>query len=245
MFKNLTLFSLTAVTALILTACAKDDGGKDPVYNTVPACPAGQVWNGYNCAFTNTGNGYYGNQIGFYSTSNFQGQANTMNVSSAFKEYLRDGMGVCDRSHSNGGMANCNSWVGGASYLTIKATSTTSNQVIVSIGAQPRVNPYYNYSYRLPSLRELFLGIPFDTYQGIYANPLTQSMNIHPINNSQGFEIRNNGPTGSAAGLRLIRIIVPQGKLDDASVPYHVEYNGQQMMSGTLNRCTQINCGGY
>jgi hypothetical protein len=194
-----------------------------------------------------------GSQIGFYSqTSNlivpgYWNNGSTLTVGPGMTQVLRDAMGVCDREHVSGGLASCSTWMTGAYDIVLLANGSQSNTVKLIIRAVPgsQLGNFGWYSYSLPSFRQFIgcmIGLCLSNPQGIF-NPLVLEATIWPINNSQGFEVRAYGPTGSRAWNKLFQLQVAQGKLEDAQWNYVLLFNGSQAAQGLSVRCQSQNCG--
>lgn len=190
-------------------------------------------------------------RIGFYAQSaNMSGyylnNGSTFNVGgSGLKAMLKEAMGVCDRDYANYGLSDCNAWVNGYHDLVFMMDGSTSNQVRVMMRSYPQVSQFGYYTASLPSISQFFstmLGFPQYNYQGFF-NPMILNGTIWPINNSQGFEIRANGPTGSQGYNRLLQLQVTSGKVEDERFTFILHYNGAQVATGTMVRCQSLTCG--
>ncbi|PWU21639.1 MAG: hypothetical protein C5B49_02290 [Bdellovibrio sp.] len=187
----------------------------------------------------------YNNQLVNYAydTSGYFRQS-TMSTSN-YIPVLRDAMGVCDREYYNGGTASCSSWPNAAHIMTLSAPSATTNQVTMNFWSVPRQDDPYFYSYQSPSFQSLlfgFLGVPIPQNPQFYYNPMTLQMNLWPINNSQGFETRTLGPTGSVAQNQLFQFQVTTGHLTDGRLNYVLILNGQTVSQGSMILCQSPNC---
>lgn len=190
-------------------------------------------------------------RIGFYAqTANMTGyylnNGSTFNIGGAgLKEMLKEAMGVCDRDYANYGFTDCNAWVNGYHDLVFMMDGSTSNQVRLMMRSYPQVNPSFYYGASLPSVSQFFstmLGFPQYNYQGFF-NPMILNATIWPINDSKGFEIRANGPTGSYGYNRLLQLQVTQGKVEDERFSFILYYNAHQVATGTMVRCQSLTCG--
>jgi hypothetical protein len=253
MKKSLFIYTMFAFTVGMgfLTACGNTNNNSSGVNSTLPTCVGGNCFYNYGTAAqyaTNTTVGFrsqtqsgYTNNVGY----GYQQQAGAMQVQSSFVNILRDAMGVCDRNTYSGGMSACSSWLGGQHSVSFGMNSTSSTGVQLTIKSNYVMNPNYNYYYSLPSVQNMalnFLGIPTaQNPQGTY-NPLILNGNIWPVNNSQGFEIRAYGPTGSFAYNKLFQLQVPTGKVQDGSVQYILFFNGAQAASGSMTNCGSSSC---
>jgi hypothetical protein len=242
-------------SGISFVACNKSSGG-----GGAPGivCPVGYVsTNGVNCVVGVAGVPP-GTRIGFYTqTSNYPTYSNggsTMTLGSGFTTLLANAMGVCNRQNavggSSGGLAACDAWVQGYHDMVIIMDGSTANQAKLVVRSYPYVNPYYNYSYSIPSVDQFFagiLGIYTGNVSGIF-DPLVLTVTIWPVNNSQGFELRATGPTGSYAWWKLIQFQVLNGKIEDPTINFtmYIDGGNQQMLpavSGTMVRCQTQNCG--
>lgn len=263
MKKSLFYYTMFAFTVGFgfLTACGSNNGGGSaaPINSTTPYCPP----NGGPCVINssilnaqypvnttvgfraqtqqaNTGYGYgYG----------YQQQQGNMSVTSAFVNVLKNAMGVCDRyaatGGSNYGMTSCSSWMGGQHSVAFGMNAATATGVQLTIKSNYVMNPYMNYYANLPNPTNMLLGFfgfpTIQSAQGMY-NPLILNGTISPINNSQGFEIRANGPTGSAAYNQLFQLQVVSGKVQDPTLPFILIFNGAQVATGTMGNCGSSAC---
>ncbi len=190
-------------------------------------------------------------RIGFYAQSAnlggmFLNNGSTFNaVSTGMKGILKDAMGVCDRNTYDYGVASCQQWINGLHDLVFMMDGSTANSVRIMLRSYPQQNPFYVYGASFPSASQFFstlFGYPQYNYQGLF-NPLILTGTIWPINNSQGFEIRANGPTGSTGYNQMLQLQVTQGKVEDERFTFVLHWNGHQAASGTLVRCQSLTCG--
>lgn len=191
-------------------------------------------------------------RIGFYAqTNNFQSSIYVNNgstftpVSGGMKGIVKDAMGVCDRNYADYGLSNCNSWINGYHDLVFMMDGSSSNSVRIMLRSYPQQSAFYSYAASFPSASQFFgglLGFPQFNYQGVF-NPLILTGTIWPINDSKGFEIRANGPTGSYGYNQLMQLQVAQGKVEDERFTFSLQWNGHQAASGTLVRCQTLTCG--
>jgi hypothetical protein len=241
---------LTIITSFTLVACNKTSSdtaapGAIPPPSCVNGLCTNGAWAGWNGSPTN---------IGFYAqTSNFgsyvQGftSASSLNLTSGWKTMLKDAMGVCDRDQSNGGLAGCNDWMNGMHDLVIIMDSSTASTVRVTVRSYPvPTNPYYSYSYSLPSATDFFyglLGFPIMGNPSGFFNPMILTASIWPVNNSQGFEVRSLGPQQSYGWNKYLQLQIANGKVEDQSFQYQLFWNAQLAASGTMIRCQTQTCG--
>lgn len=229
------------VVSTILVACGGGSGGGDG--GTVINCPPGTAYqNGY-CV---NGSGVVVNTgiTGFYSENYY---ARTLNPTGpGLKNFLRDAMGVCDREHSNGGLADCSAWTQGKFDIVIRAESPQSTNLVATFRAAPMVNPYSNYAYSLPSATQAiagFFGLPMMPNPMPALQRLNLDMVVSVTNNYQGFEARGYGAAMTYANRSLVQIQVAQGKLEDQYFSYRVAYRGEIIINGQFRRCTTVDCG--
>lgn len=242
--KKLIMLPILTMMSLTILNCSKESSNKSA--NNQIICPAGTYYNGTNCVTNIIPNQNQNSYVSFISQANFIYQTKTLTTGSDFSTFLEKVMGACNRAHANGGWANCTSFSGGPKFISISARSTTSNDVSIMIGASPKVDPYFNYTYQLPSWRDLLFGMPIDSYAGAYYNPLGITGKIYPYNNSQGFEILADGPAYSTGFNGRMHIVVTKGKLEDTSFAFTVTFDfhdydanrdyNLNLMSGTMYR---------
>lgn len=216
-----------------------------------------------------------GVQFGFFAQNNkmnsyYSSGGSTYNILSGMKTVLKYAMGVCDRNATDGGLANCNAWMGNAFHdIMIFANGSQASTVKLVIRAMPDTtcsysNPYSCswYSYSLPSFSQFFLSLfGYNTFNtaGAY-NPMILDMTINPIcvdvngikcadkdsTYSTGFELRGYAPEGATYHMGrnlLFQLQVPVGKLEDQAWNFNLYYNGQHAGSGKMVRCLSSNCG--
>lgn len=162
-------------------------------------------------------NKYYDfNRIFHQSSSGISTVTGDMTIvnSDAYKVFLKEAMGVCDRTviGLDGGLSNCDNWVSGSFQIALSIDANLKPSV--SFTAQPGASFFGTY---------VALGIDGG---GAAFNPLVLSQNntFSLINNSQGFEIRAQGTYWNGGGLRLIQIQVLQGTLNDGYFAYDIYY---------------------
>lgn len=217
---NKILASLGAVVTIFgMVACGSGGGGG--VVNQIPTCPGGYVFNtGTNSCIVATGVAPVNTVNQFYDYNRYlqgaQFTAGDMQIrnQAAFKHFLKEAMGLCDRNiwGVQYGLASCDSWVAGSFRLMVRVDA--SLKPVVSFEAYPEMQ-FYSYT--------LSFGIDAG---GMAFNPLTLSQNntFSLINDSKGFEIRANGSYLNGGGLRLIQIQVHQGTLNDGYFTYKLFY---------------------
>ena len=169
------------------------------------------------------------------------------------RQVFKTAMRTCDRNYKDGGLADCDSYMRGFNDIMIFANGSQAQTVQMIVRSMPDTScqsPYYcsNYWYSLPSFQQFILGMfGFSTYNNsnVY-NPMSLTMTIWPINNSQGFELRGNAPGYDLyynSGGLLFQFQVAQGKLEDAAWDYRLVFNGEVAASGRMVRCSTANCG--
>lgn len=231
---------------MFLTGC-----GSSSSSGGVPVPPAVGVYppciNGTNCTYQlpqNSIRGFYAQSANFQSGW-FLNNGSVLQPTSAVTTILEDAMGVCNRGHYNGGLADCNSWVNGYYDLVFTVNPTNPNQVTLVFRSYPVVNQSW-YTYNLPSPQAFFtslLGWPIaQNPQGTF-NPMILNATIHPVNNSQGFEIRSYGPQVSAGYNKLLQLQVGVGKIEDQRFNFELFWNGAKIAVGTMARCQSATCG--
>lgn len=243
-FKDVAVALTTLLMATAL-GCAKsnDNGGG-------PGAPAGPA--PYTCAPNTPCTGLPPSNIGFYAESqNMKGYYNYNNSiltpTNAYRTFLKEAMGVCDREQYTGGLADCNSWINGYHDLVLMMDNTASNTVRVVVRSYPNTqygNAYY--SYQLPRWDQFLLGLvgfPIAQNPSGFFNPLILNGTIYPINASQGFEVRAYGPQISYGYNKLLQLQIGQGKVQDTQFGFVLSWNGQQVATGTMVRCQTQNCG--
>lgn len=226
-------------------------------------CPAGYYYSNNLCyPISGTGNPSQANyqyQTGFYA-DNYSGTTTLKVVNGAgMKEFFKYAMGVCDRANSSGGLASCDAYVGGSIDMIIQFPTTSNSTLLATFIAQPTYNPYFNYSYQLPSgWGVLGMALGYTTgvylpdpkqYYGAYRNPLQLEMAVSAINNSQGFEARGYGDYWTGYNRTVVSIQVTQGKIQDNNFNFNLlvkspsSSNYVVIAQGTFARCQRVNCG--
>lgn len=230
---------------MLLSACGSSSSGGNPA----PTPPITQVpCTGSNCVYTvpqNAVKGFY-SQTSNFPTGMYLNNGSVLQVQGAMPNILQDAMGVCNRGYYNGGLADCQTWLSGYYDLVFMVNPQDPNKVTLVLRAYPMINQGYWYTYNLPSPQNFFLsllGWPVaQNPQGTF-NPMILNATIHPVNNSQGFEIRSHGPQVSAGYNKLLQLQVPVGKIEDANFNYELFWNGDKIAIGTLVRCQSPTCG--
>lgn len=253
--KIATGFTTILTVAIMLVACNRnnnsDGAGIPPGYNPnaiAGGCATGTYYTGgfcYNQA---------GNAVGAYSglnfiTDNYQYRNFTVKDSNAYRNFLKEAMGVCDRAQTSEGIYGCQSWTSGYAQVVLQAQSAQSTHLYATFSAYPYSNGYSSWGVQLPSIGDFFLGMigfPITDYGSAIRNPLTTDMTVSVINKSQGFEARGYGDLYTQANTGLIQIIVANGKLDTyfanpanyvlPEIGYQLAYKGVVFATGTFKR---------
>ncbi len=241
--KKLTTFTglmIAALAATALVACGKSDSGSP---TPAPAPTALAIPSGV--------------KVGFFAQNTkwdsiYQNGGSSMTIQSGYKDVLKYAMRTCDRNYSDGGLADCSSWMSGFNDILLFANGSQASKVQLVIRSMPDTscqNPYYcsNYWYSLPSFQQVVLGLfGFNTLNGSNLhNPLAMDMTIWPINDSKGFELRGYAPRMdgyAGSGNLLFQFQVANGKLEDQSWDYQLIFNGNPAASGRMVRCSTANC---
>ena len=239
------------IAGSFLASCG---GSKDNQTNL--ACPAGTYYHNGAC-YTNNGNvvggAGYTFSNGFYADT-YSGTSSLRVVnSSKMSEFFKYGMGVCDRAANNYGQADCQSYVTGSMDMIIQFPTTGMNSLLATFIAQPRINPYFNYSAQLPSgWGALGLALGYVTgiyipdpkqYAGAYRNPLQLELAVSAINNSTGFSANGYGDYWTGLNRTKLTIEVPQGKYENNQFNFIFKVGDVPAAQGTFVRCRTINCG--
>lgn len=213
-------------------------------------CPANYVFTGQYCTPTNNQNipgaipgvGYYSDNCSGRTSLSITGTA-------TMREFLKEAMGVCDRTGTVGGIYDCSSFMNGFVDLVIQAPTAATQNLTTTFRVANRNNAFGGngyYGYQLPSTwGEALFGIPSSqTYYGATRNPLQLNMAVSIINNNAGFEARGYGDFYTGANRSLIQVRVENGKLDNAyGFNYSVLYKGATMFQGSMVRCQSADCG--
>ena len=229
------------LAGLALTGCGSSQSGNNA---SGPQPNNGCI--GTNCYYnvpTNIQKSYYAQSTNMPSGV-FVNNGSSLSISSG-EELLQDAMGVCNRGYYNGGLADCNTWRSGYYDLVFMVDKSDPNKVSIIFRAYPAVGQMW-YTYNLPRWDQFFMsliGMPIATNpQGVF-NPMILTGTIHPINKSQGFEIRAYGPQVSAGYNKVIQIQVASGKVEDERFTFQVGWAGKVIGTGTMVRCQTPTCG--
>ncbi len=265
--KNLLLRTSTPLASLLfagllLVGCGpqnRTNGNVGVTATTSSACPAGYWYSGGQCSNgANVVASAYSFSNGFYA-DNYSGTTRLTVVNAEkMREFFKLGMGVCDRGASNYqniGQANCSSYLSGYIDIILQSPSHLNGNVLVTIIAKPKVNPYVNYTGQLPSgwnMIGIALGyvtgyslpyLPDNTYQGAYRNPLQVLMTVSAINNSAGFIAQGYGDGWTGMNRTVIAIEVASGSASSTNLNYVFKVGGEAAAQGTMTRCQTQNCG--
>lgn len=247
--KKLFWFIGLFTAAALMQGCPGNSSGD----NNTTACSAGSYYNNGYCYNPNNPNGFpagYSYSVSFYAgqSGNSWGNGNTLQIVNAqkMKEFLKYAMGVCDRAANNYGQSSCDSYLSGDFSVTLQLPGSVGQQALVNFYTQPRINPYYNYYGQLPSGKgwaNMAIGMLTGVwmpdqqyYTGAYKNPLQLSLTVSAINNSQGFELRGYGDNWTAANVRLVSIVVPQGKKEDPYFNFYLKFQGVTIAQGVMQK---------
>jgi len=263
--KNLIIVALGLATAVLLAACGKSSN-ETPI--EAPMCGnQGYIFANGSCVSAASGiapvngmcpagygliNGWcypYGGGIpglGFYS-DNFTGMAPLQKTGNMYNVFMKEAMGVCDRTSNVGGNMSCESFKNSARFdvvIQAPAANATSVQVTIRTG-QPNnaFGGYGSWGYQLPSSWSEFLwGIPNrNTYLGAYLPTLSLYMSLSLQN--KGFVLQGYGNLYSTANRGLIEIEVQNGKLDSPyGFDYKLRYKGEVIAYGRTARCASSDC---
>ena len=238
---TLAVFALGVTTSMII-ACGKDNSNNPPLVNNNPnaiyGCTNGTYYNGGYCHNPN------GQQVGVYNginfvTDNYYYRNFSIKDGTAYKNFLKTAMGVCDRTQSTGGIYDCSSWVSGYIQIVFQAQTAQTNNVQISFSAYPYSNQNYYYGYQLPSMSEFFLGIigfPVFDSAGAVRNPLALNMTVSVINQNKGFEARGYGDLYTLGNRSLIQVVIPNGKIEDQQFDYELAFEGVVFATGRFTR---------
>lgn len=222
--KKLLVSTLAIYSAVLMIGCGKDGGGTTVVNPVVSNCPVGYVQNGNVCTsgtgttvpVNPTGNVQFYDYNRNFDSWGYNSVSGDMTITNAaaFKTFLREAMGVCDRNiwGWQAGLASCDNWVSGSFQVSFAVNSSLKPTVQFK-------------AYPAPSFFQMYGSFGIDA-GGVAFNPLVLSQNntFSLINNSQGFEIRAQGSYWNGGGLRLIQIQVLQGTLNDGYFTYDLYY---------------------
>lgn len=259
--KNILLTS-TLLASLLLTGCnpgnqTTGNVGATATATTNSACPAGSWYQNGQCY---NANGVVSSAFSFsngFFADNYSGYSSLSMVNiSKMKELFKLGMGICDRgekNYQNIGSANCDYFTSGYVDMILQFPPQMNGNALITIIAQPKVNPYYNVSGQLPSgwgLLGIALGwatgytIPDPTYyQGATRNPLQIQAAVSLINDSAGFVAQGYGDAWTGLNQTLVTVEVASGSANSTSLNYTLKIGGVAAATGTMARCQYQNCG--
>lgn len=222
--KKVFAFLITTYCAFLIVACGSNNGGDNnnnvvnncfpPNYVNNGVCTSGVIPNGPGTPGVPSYVQFYDYNRAYNSYGQmYNGDMQIVNTG-AFKTFLKEALAVCDRNiwGWQSGLASCDSWVSGSFKVAFSVDA--SNKPIVRFEAYPAPN-WYSYT--------LSFGIDAG---GAAFNPLVLNSNntFSLINQSKGFEIRAQGSSWNASGLRLIQIQVLNGTLKDGYFTYDIYY---------------------
>jgi hypothetical protein len=244
-FRHWLWTGLSAYSIFAVVACGNNLQTKDASVAAVPGvsaagCPAGSTLvttNGYPMCqganglstpiYQNTMTGLTG-----YSSDNYCYRSLTITNNAQAQLFLKNAMGVCDQNASTGGNAGCDAWVAGTFRINLAVGGPALG---LTFYAYPQQTGYY---YSLPSFADFvsgMFGFPvYNTYAYATRDPLSLNMSTFQINNSQGFEGRQNGDLYTLANRSLIQIQVNNGLPGAPYFTYTIAYEGVTFISGTL-----------
>lgn len=168
-----------------------------------------------------------------YKSDNFCMRNLSISNSTKIREFVKEAMGMCDQGQYSGGTSDCSAWANGYYQVELE---TNGSQAAVRISAMPTSTGYY---YSIPSFSDFFLGMmgfPVYLSNPVSAprNPLTLSLTLYPINNSQGFEGRSWGDPSTLAARSMVQVQVNTGKAGDPIFSYQIAYEGTYILSGNF-----------
>lgn len=215
--KNMLIAASIFGTAAAMTACGSSGGNNNPVVAVNANCLAPNVINGLGQCISPNGQIIYSGANRLYSQVS-QGAMQITN-GTAYQSFLKSGMAVCDRwSGSNKGTSSCqDSWANGDMLIVLDTTNIQSNQMSVTIDVSAGNSSYYEFHSGVET------NLP-------YRKPLVMQTVLSAINNSQGFEARQN------VNLKLFQLQVASGKLQDNQIGFQLAWDGQVFATGTLYR---------
>ena len=223
--KKLLFSTIALVSAVWFVGCSKGGGGSDTV---IPTCTYvnGVCSNGgITYPGTTTQVRYYDYKYYFDSTGmSYPQYAGGMTIvnSGAYQAFLREAMAVCDNASYSYGSSSCSTWAQGSLQV----------QFTVDASMVPQI-----YFAAVPGASWGSFNFGWYGSNGVTMNPLTLNTGttFSLINNSQGFEIRSQGSSLNAGGLKLIQIQVNQGTLGQNNLSYKLfyPYNGVATLFAT------------
>jgi hypothetical protein len=243
----LLMLSAVICMASMLVACAKNSsngGTPDPV----PV--VGFVGTGTNGVY----NRFFAQNDNLDRSGYFRNSGTTYVVNSLYSDkILKQEMATCSREQTNWGLANCSAWLNGYHDIGVDFQSGgNTNAAKIILRSYPNTqncgggnfNCFYYGS--LPKLEDFFwslLGFPAGNMQGI-RNPLVLDATVWPIENGAGIELRANSPGANlSAGIRLFKLIIKKGKIEDNNLDFSLEYDYKEVANGRLGRCKTPSCG--
>lgn len=128
----------------------------------------------------------------------------------AYRDFLREGLAICDQKQTTYGIADCDHWIRQPIEVSILAYTDSAGNVTIKI--------YDGYG-TLP----------------VGLNPFVLTGAIHPINNSTGLEFRAYVPTSGAAANKLIQIKM-NDTFEKQNIPFDLFYDNKKVLSGILQK---------
>jgi|GEM_PF-4388610 len=261
--KSLLLLTAGVFTSLLLVGCDpgnRTNGNVGAIATANGACPAGYWYSNGQCSNGNsTINSAFNFSNGFYA-DNYSGTTRLNIVNSTkMREFFKLGMGICDRAeknYQNIGSANCSYYLSGYTAIVLQFPPQLNGSALVTVIAEPKTNPYVNYTGQLPSVANMLgmivgyatgYSVPYipDTsyYQGAYRNPLQIQMTTSAINNSAGFITQGYGDAWTGLNQTVVAIEVTNGSANSTNLNYSFKVGGVIAATGTMTRCQTQNCG--
>lgn len=248
----------------LLASCNNKSNTTIPVG---PTCPAGQVATPAGCALQ--GNmippvGYIqpnGTIQYFASKSDFIAAKDTLTLTSNYRTFLKEALGVCDRCYTTAGQGlECDSWLRGFNMLmmSLAATNSTATHQLAFYSTPQLTQSYYYFAWQFPKVEDFFLTL----FTGVPA-PSCNNGGFHPYwatnvqydsaNSGKGFVLYvNYGPVDSTWNHYKFRLKIPSGKVGDATLNFQLtviktNLSGKDesfdLATGTFTRCQTANCG--
>ena len=256
------LFAIGATSMVVACAKSNNNGpaGSPPLYigpNTLGIGPlamaAGSQYRFYahNQQWATAWSNYQrASGYGYGSTST----TSTLSLNSSFKTILKDAMGVCNTNQTNIGSFNCDQWLNGGFHdIGVEFSGSAANMAKVIIRSYPdQSSAGFNFNLSLPKFSDVlgsFFGIGYSQAAQATYNPMVLQMAADPINSSQGFQLTSFGGNWSLAWNTKLMIVVDNGKIEDATIPFKLQFQKDGVLTpttvgtGTLNRCQTQDCG--
>lgn len=220
------------------------------------ATPAGCVPNGY----VTPPYGYQpfnGTYQYFASKTDFLTQTDTLFPTDAYRDFLRDALGVCDRCSTTVGVEvplQCSSWLKGFNMLMLTFGSTQASPHQMSVFSTPYMQQsYFQFAWQFPKVEDFFISLftgapPPSCNPGLFSPYWATNVQYDTYNNGKGFALYvNNGPLLSRWNLYKFRLYVSEGQVGDNSFNFRFsatdkDNNSRDLATGTLTRCLNRNC---